>query len=146
MNALNALDVLVSLLLDEEIDVMASNFIPPFHLPGMEESVKAAHEELNLYQGVLSQAFVLFAKMQVVSHLWEKVVSTHRGLPGKDVALETSGAVCPAEETMERILDGNVMTRFESRFFQETLAGFGPRLMTHPVIGKVNRHFRAKLL
>jgi len=44
------------------------------------------------------------------------------------------------------MLDSNVMMRTKSQLLSETLAGFGPRLITHPVIGEVVRQFRTEFL
>ncbi len=55
MNALNAADVVGSLLADELSEVMNLHLAPVAHRVGLEELIEAAHEELNLQERVFRQ-------------------------------------------------------------------------------------------
>jgi hypothetical protein len=109
--------------------------------------VEAAHEELNLHERVLSQALVLFAKLQVADYPRQKVVSSDGRFPGKDIPLHVAGGPGPAKKRPQALLDRSVMLGFKAIF-----APIGSRrrlsaaMMADPVIDKVAVLFWPKLL
>jgi hypothetical protein len=78
MDTLDPPDVVGSLLADEKIDMLDLQLIPGNQGHRVNKLVEAADIEFDPMQIAFSQPLVLFAKVQIVSHFREEVVSSHR--------------------------------------------------------------------